>query len=747
MKEWLTAQEIADAVVRLRFSGLPTTKRRVQDHADREGWAECASLCRKRQGRGGGIEYHFSLLPERLVAAMQGEVAIAVAKADRAIRIEVEEKRLQALSTASLRSRQRAVMEKRAEILSAITAWQIANGSSQREAILAFIAAQEEYTAWEAATEGREIGAQLSTGELGLLQREPRLTAFDGFDIAPAALEIANDRSGGRRKIARSTIYEWFKARETVGVGALAPVATKEQQGLPAGFADFLRFYALPTKPCATEALERYREHLTAPARDLTIEQVRYTLAKKLNNIEKHVGREGLSTLKARLAYVQRSTENMWPTTIYTADGKTFDAEVTHPISGKPFKPEITSVVDVATRRCVGFAISLKENVIAVTEALRVACVAHGIPAIFYVDRGPGYKNKTFDSDVTGMMGRLSITKMHSLPYNSQARGIIERFNGSVWNPLARTLPTYLGEEMDREAAKAVHQQTRRDIRVFGHSKLLTPWEDFRQKCIDAIATYNAKPHTSLPKIEDLQTGKRRHMSPDEFWADHVRNGFEPVPVEPELVDDLFRPYETRVVRRAQIEWNNNFYFHLDLEPHHGDRVMVGYDFAEAHHVWVREIDRDHDGAEVPGALICIAEFGGNKVDYVPKSFQQAAEEKRTRGRVRLLRNKLHDAETELRPVGLIDLQPLDALPMIDVTPEPASVAETNVTALPVEPRRRVFASDEELAAWAIEHPSELSVNQLRVLRDCLQRPSALELFRLSGIDVEALRTVVRAAA
>lgn len=746
MKEWLTATEIAAAVVRLRFTGLPTTERRVRDLAEREGWAECASLFRKRQGRGGGIEYHMSLLPDRLVAAMQGEAATTLAANDRAVRVRKEEKRLQTLSTTSLRSRQRLVMEKRAEILNAITAWQIANGSSQRESILAFVAAQEEFALWGAASERREIGAQLSTSELALLQREPRLTAFDGFDIAPAALEIANDRSGGDRSISLRTLQRWMKAHMEVGVGALAPVSTKEQQGLPLGFAEFLRYYALPTKPCATEALDQYRKQLSDRSRDLTIEQVRYTLAKKLNNIEKHVGREGLSTLKARLAYVQRSTENMWPTTIYTADGKTFDAEVAHPVSGKPFKPEITSVVDVATRRCVGFAISLKENVIAVTEALRLACVEHGIPAIFYVDRGPGYKNKTFDSDVTGMMGRLSITKMHSLPYNSQARGVIERFNGSVWNPLARTLPTYLGEEMDREAAKAAHQQTRRDIRVFGHSRLLTPWEDFRQKCIEAIADYNAKPHSSLPKFEDPATGKRRHMSPNELWADHVANGFEPVPVEPELVDDLFRPYETRVVRRAQIEWNNNVYFHLDLEPLHGDRVMVGYDFADAQHVWVREIDRT-DGVEMPGALICIAEFGGNKVDYVPKSFQQAAEEKRTRGRVRLLRNKLIDAENELRPIGLIDQQKLDTIPMIDISPEPVVELETNVTVLPVEPRRRGFDTDADLAAWAIENPSELSANQLRVLRDCLSRPSTLELFRMSGIDVERLRTVIRAAA
>ncbi|SMC39125.1 hypothetical protein [Rhizobium sp. RU36D] len=204
---------------------------------------------------------------------------------------------------------------------------------------------------------------------------------------------------------------------------------------------------------------------------------MRHTLRTKLNNIEKNVGREGLLTLRSRMAYIQRSTENLFPTTIYTADGKTFDAEVEHPVTKRPFKPEITSILDVATRRCVGFSIALKENVISVTEALRNSCCYYSIPAIFYTDRGPGYKNKTFDGDVNGLMGRLSITKMHALPYNSQAKGIIERFNGTVWNPLARKLPTYLGAEMDKEAAKAVHKKTRCDIKEL-YQRAMTPTRD-----------------------------------------------------------------------------------------------------------------------------------------------------------------------------------------------------------------------------------------------------------------------------
>jgi len=75
MKEWFTAQELAD----LALPGLPGTKRGIAKCAiegwqnpEREWHAERHPLgtWRKRDGRGGGVEYHFSVLP------MQAQVAL-----------------------------------------------------------------------------------------------------------------------------------------------------------------------------------------------------------------------------------------------------------------------------------------------------------------------------------------------------------------------------------------------------------------------------------------------------------------------------------------------------------------------------------------------------------------------------------------------------------------------------------------------------------------------------------------------
>ena len=242
------------------------------------------------------------------------------------------------------------------------------------------------------------------------------------------------------------------------------------------------------------------------------------------------------------MAYVSRDTENLYPTSVYTADGKTFDAEVAAPVSRGPMRPELTSILDVATKYCVGWSSARKENVIAVTEGLRRACILCGIPAMFYVDRGAGYKNKRFDDDGNGLMARLSITKMHALPYGSQAMGVIERSHQTIWDPLARSLPTYLGEDMDREARQKIFKQSRRELKEFGWSKLLLPWDEFLVRCQEAVDTYNATPHSELPKFVDPATGRIRHMSPADAWAAHVAKGFEAIIVDPDMVDDLFRP-------------------------------------------------------------------------------------------------------------------------------------------------------------------------------------------------------------
>lgn len=744
-QEYFSARELAALAADRGIDSFPATERGVQLLAKSAGW-DGSAWSRKRAGRGGGMEYHFSLMPDALRNALEAAVVKGQLAQVHADQVEADRRRAKALAQQGLGAHARQVMEARAEVLTSIEGFGIAQGQTRAWAIGQFLQAQA------AAADRQEIEARRASGQI-LTEREVAslakplvLEAAAGFGLKAKTLLAANDRKTGKVSVSRATIYDWFKRRDEDGVVALAPAATKTVEDVPAAFATFLRFYALPSKPTVTDAYGEYLKDHAAAGRNeppMTLDQVRYVLRNRLNNIEKNVGREGLLTLRSRLAYVTRTTEGMWPTTVYTADGKTFDAEVTDPVTGLPIRPEITTILDIVTRKVVGLSLARSENQRAVAEALRNACVACGIPAIFYTDRGPGYRNEAMDAEVSGLMGRLGITKSHAAPYGSQAKGRIERPNATIWDTLAKRLPTYIGADMDKEAGQKIHKLTRREIKEFGQSRHLPSWAEFVKLCDDMIAEYNAKPHRGLPKFQDPKTGKTRHMSPNEAWETHVKAGFEPVLVDQDEADDLFRPYEIRVARRGEVQWNNNKFFHPALEAYHEEKVMVGYDYAHADKVWVREFDLE---SGQPGKLICVAEFGGNSERYFPVSFEQKAIEERAKGRLRRIDAKRDAIEAERDAMLTLEHMPSAPLPEFKPTPAEVIKAEPAPATIQVLPRRRTFASDEELALWALAHPGEASPNQISVLSDCLNRPAAREVFRLAGIDLEALRGLVRAA-
>lgn len=739
MQEWWTAKELAQLAQDRGITTFPGSERGVQLHASRAGWADMGpGRCRRRAGRGGGTEYHYLLLPDPMRAAIELRDTRAQLAARHAAEVARDDRRVAALRASALPARARAVMEARAEVLRSIEGYAIAQGQSRAWAIQRFLAAVEDAMERQAIEQARDQGEPLTEREVASLGRQLVLTAQDGFQVSLGLLVDANDRRG-KASISRATLYGWFGARDRGGVVALAPAATREAQPLPPAFGVFLTYYAVSNKVTASDALDQYHADHPEPEMRLTIDQVRYILRTRLNNIERHVGREGLLTLRARLPYITRTTEDMWPTTIYSADGKTFDAEVLDPVSNRPIRPELTTVIDVVTRMIVGIALSRKEGVMAVTEALRNACARYGVPAIFYTDRGPGYKNETFDADVSGLMGRLGITKMHATPYNSQAKGLVERVNATVWDTLARRMPSYIGSDADKEAKKRAHQQSRHDLRTIGATQVIPTWEQFVSLCQAWVERYNAQPHRSLPKIEDPETGKRRHMSPNECWEAHVKNGFEPVTISADEADDLFRPYEIRVTRRGEVYWNNNQYFDHALAPLHGTRVMVGYDYAQADKVWVREYDVE---SGQPGRLICVAGYMANAQRYVPLTYERAALEKRAKSRLGRLERHREAAIAELR-APLLEAPVQAPMPIIEAP------VQSEVEMVPVKPaaRRQVFASDEALAAWALDHPTSITAGQAAVLRRCLSTETGRSLLSMSGVDTDALRDVLRAVA
>lgn len=659
LKQYYSAAELAD----MKLAGLPISKKGMLDYVARENWSS-----RKRLSRGGGIEYQPPKYVMDLIVSKEIGQAVEIVKPALTIKpISISLTVEKSILVSELKDWQRSTAEARSAICQEVK--RLASVGGTDRAIMKLVKMAAENT---------------------LPEHIQRLVG------------LANARSGteGKRTLSRRSIYRWLNDSEG-GVAQLAPKSCDVME-VPAWAPYLLSIYSTPQKPSLA-----YCMAVLAKTLPTSIEIPSYASAnrfiKKLGNVEAQKGRIGNRELKNIKPFVRRDTTKMWPTDAYTADGHTFDAEIAHPAHGKAFRPEITTVLDIATRRCTGWSVGLAENTWGVIDALRHACTSSGIPAIFYVDNGSGFKNAAMSNESMGFMARLSISLTHSLPYNSQARGIEERSHQSIWVRGAKQLPTYIGAAMDVQAKQKAFKLTRADIKSTGKSKYLMPWLTFVEWCQVQVDDYNNRPHSSLPKIYD-QEGKKRHQSPNEAWASAIAEGFEPTQVELNEADDLFRPYKEAVTRRGEITLFNNTYFSQDLADFHGETMRVGYDIHDASRVWVRNS---------AGQLVCVAEFEANKRSYFPQSFIEQAAEKRAKGRIQRAQAKIDEAEQELNPPQQLVYQAPIQLPVMqmDHVVEVNSMIETNnVIALKTKLARPIFETDAGKYRWLMQNDEEITL-------------------------------------
>jgi len=522
-----------------------------------------------------------------------------------------------------------------------------------------------------------------------------------------ALIPIANARSGqaGDRTLSRRTFQRWL-ADSRQGPECLAPKA--REWVAPAWLPILLGFYRRPQAPSLASCVALLASSIPAGVRPPSIDAARRALA-KIGSVERERGRMLPRELKTQKPFRRREKPE-FPFDVLIADGHTFDAEVAHPLTGAPFRPEITTVVDVCTGRVVGWSAWEKECAWAVIDALRQAILVGGVPCIFYSDNGPGYVNARMDQ----LKARLGFQHHTGIPYNSQARGVVERLQKSLWVELAaKSFSTYVGASMDREARQIVFKATRKGVPV------LPSWQNFVVFMDQCVEAYNARPHRACPKGLDAD-GRKRHLSPMGYWEHLAGLGWQPEGL-PVTLDD-FRPEEVRTVLRGEINLFGNRYFSNELAELNKDKVRVAFDIHDASRIWVSTLD---------GAFVCEAGFQANSCAYFPKPYVETLRAQRKEGQRKRLEAKAErvlgepQAPVEIEELSLQTLEHSSAQ-MRKLGLEEPPAPETEAAKPAPEPRRRpIFADEREYALWVLDHqdqadPEELAAIHSRMRKDAL---------------------------
>ena len=516
-------------LLKLKLLNMPTAHKNALALFERENveW-------RKREGKGGGKEYALSSMPQALQDEIRNKFAVSIVK--------------------TLTEKQREVAGARMALVAQVA--QLEQAQPRYKAIKFFC-------------------EQIKHG--GISSDLMRL------------VETANNKKGKNRTLSNRTLNQWVLDYEKADtpeerLKALAPmqrVAKKAEEivWLP----DFLAIYRQTNGINVAEAYHYFSAEWDARFADEplrlemkpSIDQVRAALAKLPKHI-KEIGRKTGSELRTLNTYVKRDWSVLQENDVWVGDGHAMKLKVAHPEHGRPFIPEVTLIMDAASRFIVGWSASLAENVLAVADALRYGVERYGIPAIYYSDNGGGEKNWMLDGDITGMLPRLGINHQTGIPGNPQGRGIIERVHQTILYRIARQFETYHGTGADRDTIRQVSTAViSLDKAKRKGATQLTPkqqwavgklpsWNQFLDAVQAGVDWYNNEHVHSEIGMTPVQ--KRRQlmekMNPDDL-----------VFVTPVEARDLFRPSTLRVAQRGWLQLFNNYYFSAKLKQEQLDEI------------------------------------------------------------------------------------------------------------------------------------------------------------------------------
>lgn len=546
-------------------------------------------------------------------------------------------------------------------------------------------------------------------------------------------------------KLTKRTLQRWMVDLKTGGEMALIPGKRTPDMAVPGWAPYFLAVMQRPQKPAMTTAYETMARQLKADGWKLHTgkaplkarEYPEYSTVTKWYNekyskLDAQRGRNTGSALNPFKFHHVRSAEGMLPLQEVHSDGWSTKFYAPHPISGKWVTGEVWHSHDVATRKAYVHerSIGLSESTTVILGSLYAVCVEDGEPLFWQTDNTGAVKNNRVEFDpVASIAARRAIEIVHNIAGNSQANGIAESFNRYL-QERAKELATYKGNEQDSKTQIRIHKITNKltkaasaaDAAEFsrlrdeagrvGRGVVFSCWADAVAWVKRVVVEFNDMPHRTLPKIADPETGKRRHMTPNERMAEFIADGWQRKPLSGDELIDVFRVHEVLTVKRGCVQIMGQRYHHADLDHHNGEDVLVAYDIEDGSQVHIKNM---------AGVYMYTAAFYESR-GYRMQSFVDIALNKRVDKQLERLDTKKVAIEAQ-RPGMVIepDFRPVIESTAVRIESVGSGAAAAKVLATPADVeiarnRRINQMEDPELVRWLVAHPEDMNHHRARYL-------------------------------
>ncbi|WP_217991921.1 DDE-type integrase/transposase/recombinase [Rhodobacter maris] len=438
----MTIAEIAEA----KLPGLPASPRGVAKRAQAEGWAKRSTQARKRQGRGGGLEFSIELLPE------DARTELIRREVDPGAPVNVITLREDDPLTGAERDRRDA----RLHVLAAFEEFRSANGLSVSDAAIMFP------DAWrsELIEAPIDVRSQIPSVSTRTLYEWRTIRRRDGDDA------LGMDRRGRPAKLETAADGEVVNAL----LGAIAKQSFLSAQQL----GDYLRDRFGEALPEITErTIQRTRARFEAEHRNALMairdpDRFRSTIEHSATN----------ATFAAGL-------NDLWQ----------FDASPADIMLAGKRRHSIYLAIDIWSRR-VMVLVTQAPRAEAVAMLLRACILAWGVPRRVKTDNGSDFKARA----ICRLLAALDIEHELSAPYEPKSKGHVERAIGTFQRDLA-TCPGFIGHSVaDRKVIENRKAFSKRlgmsDADLFDVQMDLP---EFQKWCNDwAEKVYAHRPHSGL---------------------------------------------------------------------------------------------------------------------------------------------------------------------------------------------------------------------------------------------------------